>query len=83
MGRSALAGRPEGCDRSQVDDAAVLEVLTLARQEQPDMSGYADPEIATTIRKDHHAGIIVRSPQPERLEPEKISEARRQVPQSQ
>ena len=30
-------------------------VLTLARQEWPDMSGYADPEVVTTIRKPHHA----------------------------
>ena len=43
-------------------------VLTLARQEQPDMSGYTDPEIAMTIRKDYHAGLIVRSPEPARVE---------------
>jgi hypothetical protein len=43
-------------------------VLTLARQEQPDMSSYTDPEIATMIRKNHHAGLIVRSPAPERIE---------------
>jgi biotin carboxylase len=43
-------------------------VLTLARQEQPDMSAYADPEIATTIRKDFHAGLIVASPDPQRIE---------------
>ena len=43
-------------------------VLTLARQETPDMSAYADPEIARTIRKDHHAGLIVCSPAPERVE---------------
>ena len=49
------------------DDYAGI-VLTLARQESPDMSGYTDPEIATTIRRDHHAGIIVRSPEPERVE---------------
>jgi biotin carboxylase len=43
-------------------------VLTLARQEQPDMSAYTDPEIATTIRKDFHAGLIVRAPEPQRVE---------------
>ena len=32
------------------------------------MSSYTDPEIAQTIRKDHHAGIIVRSPEPRRIE---------------
>jgi biotin carboxylase len=43
-------------------------VLTLARQETPDMSSYTDPEIAMTIRKDHHAGIIMSSPEPDRVE---------------
>ena len=33
------------------DDYAGI-VLSLARQEEPDMSSYTDPEIATTIRKD-------------------------------
>jgi biotin carboxylase len=49
------------------DDYAGV-VLTLARQEAPDMSSYTDPEIATTIRKDFHAGLIVRSPDPRRVE---------------
>jgi biotin carboxylase len=43
-------------------------VLTLARQESPDMAGYTDAEIATTIRKDFHAGLIVRSAEPQRIE---------------
>jgi hypothetical protein len=43
-------------------------VLTLARQESPDMSAYTAPEITQTIRKDHHAGIIVRSPEPQRVD---------------
>jgi biotin carboxylase len=43
-------------------------VLSLARQEEPDVSGYADPEIVTRIRKHHHAGLIVRSPDPQRID---------------
>lgn len=43
-------------------------VLSLARQEEPDMSSYTDPEIKTTIRKRHHAGLIVGSPDPQRVE---------------
>ena len=43
-------------------------VLTLARQESPDMSAYADPEIVKTIRKDHHAGLIISSPDPARVD---------------
>ena len=49
------------------DDYAGI-VLTLARQESPDMSAYIDPEIATTIRKEYHAGIIVKSPDRARVE---------------
>jgi biotin carboxylase len=49
------------------DDYAGV-VLTLARQNAPDMSAYTDPEIVTTIRKDHHAGLIVSSPDPQRVE---------------
>ncbi len=36
-------------------------VLSLARQEEPDMTAYQDPEIVTRIRKRHHAGVIVSS----------------------
>jgi biotin carboxylase len=43
-------------------------VLTLARQETPDMSSYTDPEIALAIRKDYHAGLIVAAPEPQRVE---------------
>ncbi len=37
-------------------------VLSLARQEQPDTSGYTEPEIVKRIRKSHHVGLIVASP---------------------
>ena len=43
-------------------------VLSLARQEQPDMSAYTDPEITVRVRKSHHAGLIVTSPDAERVE---------------
>jgi biotin carboxylase len=42
--------------------------LSLARQEEPDTSSYTDPEIVTRIRKHHHAGLIVRSGDPRRIE---------------
>src|SRR5262249_30185061 len=44
-----------------VDTACAGIALCLARQEQPDTSGYADPEIVKRITKAHHAGLIVRS----------------------
>src|SRR6185503_7149192 len=43
-------------------------VLSLARQEEPDMSGYVDPEIRVRIRKHHHAGLIMAAETPERIE---------------
>jgi biotin carboxylase len=42
-------------------------VLSLARQEFPDLSGYTDPEIAVRVRKSHHAGLIVSSPSEARV----------------
>jgi len=43
-------------------------VLSLARQEEPDTSAYVDPEIKTRIRKRHHVGLILGSPDPQRVE---------------
>jgi len=42
-------------------------VLSLAKQEEPDMSAYRAPEIVTRIRKRHHAGLIVASPDEKRV----------------
>ncbi|MGH9311446.1 MAG: ATP-grasp domain-containing protein [Vicinamibacterales bacterium] len=42
-------------------------ILSLARQENPDTSGYTSPEIVHRIRKRHHAGLIVASPHPDRV----------------
>jgi biotin carboxylase len=43
-------------------------LISLARQEWPDTSAYTDPEIVHRLRKHHHAGIIVRSYDPARIE---------------
>lgn len=43
-------------------------ILSLARQEQPDTSGYTDPEIVKRIKKPHHAGLIVASRDPQRTQ---------------
>jgi len=42
-------------------------VLSLARQERPDMSAYDDPEIVMRVDKRHHAGLIVSSTDEERV----------------
>ena len=43
-------------------------ILSLARQENPDTSGYNDPEVFLRIKKHHHAGLILRSSDPQRVQ---------------
>ena len=42
-------------------------IISLAKQDVPDLSGYTDPEIALRLHKQHHAGIIVTSPSEARV----------------
>ena len=42
-------------------------VLSLARQEEPDLSAYTDPEIVTRVKKRHHAGLIVSAADEQRV----------------
>lgn len=60
---------PHGEGRSRVkprkEHAGII--LSLARQEYPDTTGYDDPEIVYRVKKKHHAGLIVRSPSHERV----------------
>jgi len=42
-------------------------IVSLARQEEPDTSSYNDPEIVYRVKKYHHAGFVVRSPDPVRV----------------
>lgn len=42
-------------------------IITLARQEHPDTSAYADPEIVYRIEKLHHVGFVVTAKTPERV----------------
>jgi biotin carboxylase len=51
---------------SRSDSAGI--VLCLARQADPDLSSYTDPEIVMRIRRPHHAGLIVRSADSMRVE---------------
>ncbi len=49
------------------DSAGLL--ISLARQERPDTSAYNDPEIVWRMGdKRHHVGLIVKSPDPKRVE---------------
>ena len=42
-------------------------ILSLARQENPDTSSYNDPEVHLRIRKHHHAGLVLKSSDPQRV----------------
>ncbi len=39
----------------------VGSVISLAKQEEPDLSGFTDAEIVMRLHKPHHAGILIRS----------------------
>jgi biotin carboxylase len=43
-------------------------LISLARQEHPDTSSFQDPEIVWRMEKKHHVGLILRSPDPARIE---------------
>ncbi len=42
-------------------------ILSLARQEEPDTSSYNDPEVYLRIKKHHHAGLVLRSSDPQKI----------------
>jgi biotin carboxylase len=52
-------------------------IVCLSRQERPDTSSYADPEIVYRITKYHHAGFVLKSPQQSRIEELLASYAKR------
>ena len=54
-GKTAYAVPP-----MRTDYAGLL--VSLARQEWPDLSGFDDPEVVWRLHKPHHAGLIVKSP---------------------
>ncbi|HEX4949816.1 MAG TPA: ATP-grasp domain-containing protein [Blastocatellia bacterium] len=43
-------------------------IISLARQEQPDLSAYNDPEIVFRLQKKHHAGLVVTAPDAARVQ---------------
>jgi len=42
-------------------------ILSLAKQEYPDTTAYDDPEVVYRVKKKHHAGLIIRSKNHERV----------------
>jgi biotin carboxylase len=57
---------PYQLPQTREDYAGVI--LSLARQEHPDTSAYSDPEIVYRISKYHHAGLILKSQSPQRID---------------
>jgi hypothetical protein len=43
-------------------------IICLAREQWPDLSAYTDPEVAWRVPKENHAGLIVASPDANRVE---------------
>lgn len=63
---ASVRGEPYALADRRCDYAGIL--ISLARQKHPDLSAYRDDEIAWRMSKKHHAGLIVRSPDPARIE---------------
>jgi biotin carboxylase len=61
----ALRGVPYAVPEGRLNYAG--SVLCLARTAEPDTSMFDAPEIVYRMKKHHHAGLIVRSPEPERV----------------
>lgn len=59
-------GEPYPIPADKGEYAGVL--ICLARQEWPDLSGYHDSEIVFRLNKKYHAGLIVASPDKDRVE---------------
>jgi biotin carboxylase len=66
--RIEIAGGNEPYDLPAVRGDYAGLILSLARQEDPDTSGYNDPEITLRIKRRHHAGLVLRSPDPARIQ---------------
>jgi len=59
-------GQPYNVAPTRHDYAGIL--VCLARQEWPNLSAYGDPEVVYRVDKKHHAGLVVASPDPGRVE---------------
>ena len=60
--------RAEPYQLPEIHDGYAGVINCLARQEYPDLGAYQDPEVVWRMRKKHHAGLIVSSPDAARVE---------------
>jgi len=65
--RIEIAGDDGTYKLPSVRDEYAGVVLSLARQENPDTSAYNNPEVCLRIKKHHHAGLVLRSNDPDRV----------------
>lgn len=63
---SELTGEPYTLPETKNHYAGLL--MTLARQQHPDMSTYNDSEVVWTAEKEYHAGLIIASPSADRID---------------
>ena len=63
---ASARGEDYAAPESRRDHAGLL--ISLARQEWPDLAAYHDPEIAWRLSKRHHAGLVVVSADHARVE---------------
>ena len=66
--RVEIAGEDSDYELPAHRDEYAGVVISLARQDWPDTSGYTDPEIVYRLNKKYHAGLVVRSKEPGRIE---------------
>jgi biotin carboxylase len=66
--RIEVAGGDGSYQLPRVREEYAGVILSLARQEEPDTSGYKDPEVFLRIKKHHHAGLVLRSGAPGRVQ---------------
>jgi biotin carboxylase len=59
--------RAESYELPETREEYAGSVLCLAQTAEPDTSTFTAPEIVFRMKKHHHAGLIVRSPRPERV----------------
>lgn len=75
--RIEIAGERGGYEVPQHRDGYAGIVISLARQEWPDTSGYDDAEIVFRLHKRHHVGLLVASHDSSRVEQLLYAYARR------
>ncbi len=65
--RIEIAGGDGSYELPPVQEDYAGVILSLARQESPDTSAYNDPEVCQRINRHHHAGLLLKSSDPQRI----------------